>query len=414
MRVTVRDDGAALRAAPEPDARTVTRLSPGDLYPAGAALLTPEALWLRVQAEEAGPAGGGWVAAEDTDFARGPAYAQVADAWFESEPVLALRRRLVQDLLQLRKSPAGQVAYAATLAGDELRTLEERLAGSAVLSGYRAFWDLREPLGLPEPFEHLPVHILPPADITRLVLDGFGPNTVAARHGDIYYPETREMAPGLEYTVPEGAPLIAVADGVIVEFTFMEHPAARSLALRPYLPPRFRAPNGARALSNVIIAYGNLMGDPPGDHAQVGDVVRAGDVIGTSGWPVYTRGDGSVGVQGNNAHLRIEAHFVTDGQTRLDDKMPVNPLLLWSPRLVAFQARLAAQAAYPPYPRDHALYGRLGFFSLGAFRTDIAGSVWDHAPAAQRPWPDGVYTLDALVDWARDLPAYPLDGTGEF
>ncbi len=412
VSVTVRPEGAEVYAMPEADAARLGALAPAARVTVQGVLFGDRA-WLRVPWPPATGEDSAWIASDDTDFARSRAYEAVVDAWFEAGDVLQVRRKLAQDLLRLRKAPAGQIAHAATLEGDELHALEDTLTRSTVIAGYRDFWRLSEQLGLPEPFERLPVQIVPPAAIAQMVVDGFGPTTRAAQSGDVHYAETRGMSPGLEYTVPEGSPLIAVADGVIVDFPFLEHPAARSLALRPYLPPRFVDARGRRMLSNVLVAYGHLMGDPPGDLVQVGDEVRAGQVIGTSGWPIYERSDGSVGVQGNNAHLQLEVHLITDGAEPFGDEMPLNPLLFWSPRLVALQARLAAQIERPPYPRDHPLYGRLGFFTLGGFRTDLPGSVWDHTPTPEQPWPEGVYTLDALVAWLRTLPPYPLDGTSD-
>lgn len=386
--------------------------------PAGSPLTTQAVVfgadhtWLQVPWTGAADADVAWVAGEHTDFPRTRAAEQIVNAWYTADEVLAVRRALVQDMLRLRKSPGDQIAAVAELNPNDLAALEETLTRAAVVKGYQAFWALSEHLGLPEPFHYLPVHPMPPAAIDQLVIDGFGPTMVAQDLGDVYYYETRGMSPGMEYTVPEGSPLIAVADGEIVNFTFLEHPAARSLALRPYLPPRFRTAYGERVLSNVIVAYGHLMGDPPSDLVRVGDVVRTGQVIGTSGWPVYTRSDGSVGVQGNNAHLHLETHLVTDGEALLGDELPFNPLLFWSPQMVALQARLAINAGRRPYPRDHARYGRLGFFTVGAFHTDLPDNVWDdRASDDAQPWPDSVYTLDALIEWARTLPPYPLDGT---
>lgn len=410
VTVTVRDDGAIVYAMPRADADRLGELSPGAQRDVLNVQFENDGAWLQIAWSSGGDEDTAWIADEDTDFARSSAFDQVVDRWYEADSVLGIRRTLVQDLMRVKEASDEEIASVDSADGDDLAALEASLAQNAVVAGYRAFRALGEHLGLPDPFEYLPVQPMPPAAISAMAIDGFGPTVNAEAHGDVYYYETRGMSPGMEYSVPEGSPLIAVADGEIVDFTFLEHPAARSLALRPYLPAQFRAADGSRVLSNVVVAYGHLMGDPPSDIAQPGDVVRAGQVIGTSGWPVYTRSDGSVGVQGNNAHLHLETHLVTDGTGLMGDDMPINPILFWIPRLVALQARLSTQTGQRPYPRRHTRYGRLGFFTLGAFRTDFTDSVWN-ATAADPLWPEGVYTLDALLAWARALPAYPVDGS---
>ena len=412
VTVTVRPDGADVFAAPATDADTLGHLAEGARTPADA-LLFADYSWLRVPWSRDENARG-WLIGEQTDFSRSPAYDQVVDAWYEAEDVLALRRKLLQDLLRLRNAPADAIAQVDELRGEALRRLEARITGQAVLRGYRRFWELAERLGLPDPFDYLPVHTAPPRGIHELIFDGFGPTTQAYRYGDLYYAETRRLSPGVDYYVPEGSPLIAVADGVIVPFQFLEHPAERSLALRPYLPERYRNPRGERVLSNVIVAYGHLTGNPSAEIVRVGDRVHAGQIIGTSGWPVYTREDGSVGVQGGNAHLHLQVHLITDGMRSLGYAWPFNPLLFWTPRLVALQARLASHAQEPPYPREGHPYGRLGFFTLGSFRCDLPGNVWQHTPTSGQVWPPGVYTLDDTVARAARFAPYPLDGTSAF
>lgn len=406
----VRENGATVWAEPSAQAAHLGGL-PARQRIAAHAVILGERVWLHVPWPPEAGTPNAWIDAAATDFARSAAYGQVAEQWMESGPVLRFRRALAQDLLRLRQAPADQVARVLTLSGDALRELEERLTRATMVPAYRDFRALAEPLGLPDPFEHLPVHILPPSALETLVFDGFGPTSVAFANGDLFYAGTRGMSPGVDFGVPEGSPLIAVADGEIVEFAFLEHPAARSLTLRPYLPERFRTPRGARVLSNVLVAYGHLTGNPTSDLVRPGDVVRAGQVIGTSGWPVYTREDGSVGVQGNNAHLHLQVHLVTDGTYRLGNQFPLNPLLFWAPRLVAFQARLAGHGQGAPYPQDRQPYGRLGFFSIAAFRTDLPGSVWLHTPTAQQVWPEGVYTPAGLLALVRDFAPYPLDGS---
>ena len=281
-----------------------------------------------------------------------------------------------------------------------------------MLSSVVAFWEMRERLGLPDLFDALPVQTADPAGIETLELLGFGPNTFAFENWDIYYEDTRGILPGLDYLAPPGSPLVAVADGVIVDVEFLPDPAERTLALRPYLPPRFRHPDGSRVLSNVIVGYGHLTGDPTVEIVQAGDEVRAGQIIGASGWPVFTNEDGSVGVQRNNARLRLEVHLVTDGAQEFGSQQPFNPLLFWSPRLIAFQARLAAHSPYPPYPAGGQPWGRLGFFTLGCFRYTPPGPVWSYEPTREALWPEGVYDVKGMLDLVSGFKPYLAGGIG--
>lgn len=395
-----------VRAGPALHADTVGFLPAGTSSAVRAAQFGART-WLRVQFEGKT----GWIDGEATDFVRSSAYNQVSEAWYEAPSVLAIRRALAQDLLRLRKAPPAQIARVATMGGDELVRLEDTLTRRSVLPGYQHFWELNEHLGLPEPFDVLPVHATPPAEIAQMAFEGFGPTTTAFEHSDLYFGETRGISPGIDFTVEAGAPLIAVVDGQITSFNFLDHPAERTLALRPYLPERFLAPDGSRVLSNVVVAYGHLNGDPACSLVAPGDIVSAGQIIGTSGYPVYTRPDGSVGLQGNNAHLHLQTHLLTDGEHTLGRQMPFNPLLFWSPRLVALLTRLAVHTGHPPYPTGEQAWGRLRFFSIGAFRRDMPGIVWDHSPTREQIWPDGVYDLDRLIALVKTFIPYPLDGS---
>lgn len=399
-------DGVNVRAGPTQQAEVIGSLRPGAQV-AVADVQFGEQSWLRVEYEGQT----GWIAGEATDFARSAVYNQVAALWYDAPPVLAIRRALAQDLLRLRKAPPAQIARVTTLSATDLLKLEDTLTRRAVLPGYVRFRELNEHLGLPEPFEVLPVHTSPPAEVAQMAFEGFGPTMTAFELGDIFFSETRGMSPGINFAVDAGSPLIAVADGVITAFNFLDHPAERTIALRPYLPDRFRAADGSRVLSNVVVAYGHLNGNAASILVRPGMEVRAGEIIGTTGYPVYTRPDGSVGVQGNNAHLHLQIHLLTDGTHTLGRQMPFNPLLFWSPRLVALITRLATHTGQAPYPTANQPYGRLAFFSIGAFRRDLPGSVWEHTPTREQVWPQGVYDLDALIALVSDFAPYPLDGT---
>lgn len=408
VTVTVRRGGVTVFSAPDSGAAPAGELATGAHQEVRAALFG-EYTWLSLP----WASGAAWIPGEGTDFARSPAYNQVVSAWYESQAVLAFRRALAADLLRLRGGDETQLARLDALSGDALRQLEETLSQQTVPPAALQLHGLASRLGLPAPFEHLPVHTSPPGDITMLEFQGFGPTNIAFENWPVFYDSTRGMNPGLDFFVPEGSPLVAVSDGVIVDFRFLPNAQDRSLALRPYLPDPYRAPDGSRILSNVIVGYGYLTGDPTSELVRVGDEVRAGQIIGTSGWPVYVDEDGSVAVQGNNAHLHLEVHLVTNGERSFGSRQPWNPLLFWSPRLVAFQARLAAHSAFPPYPPGGQPWGRLGFFTIGCFNTELQDSVWRYEPSAEAQWPQGVYDLRATLAYLQTFRPYLVGGDEE-
>jgi len=413
VTVTVRPDGAEVRPRPDSASDAIGTLNGGD--PWGAlALLFGDHTWLNIPWPQRDSPAGGWIVGENTDFSRSAAYNQVAAAWYESEAALGFRRALARDLLKVGGADPAQLAQVDALQGDSLRRVEERLTRQAVPPGYVEFWQMQDRLGLPDPFDVLPVQTAPPAGIDALEFSGFGPTLFAFENWQVFYDSTRGMASGVDFIVPEGSPLIAVADGVIVDFMFLTNPAEKSLALRPYLPDRYRKADGSRVLSNVIVGYGNLTGDPTAQIVRVGDEVRAGQIIGTSGWPVYTRDDGGVEIQANNAYLHLEVHLVTDGQQNPGSGLPFNPLLFWTPRLVALQARLAMHSGRPPYPSGGEPFGRLGFFTIGCFRYTPPTVVWEYEPSREAVWPDGVYDLTGMIALLNTFAPYPLDGSSAF
>jgi murein DD-endopeptidase MepM/ murein hydrolase activator NlpD len=413
VTVTVRPVGTDVRAEPDAAGDKIGTLSDGDQWGA-LALLFGDYTWLSVPWPQRDSAAGGWIAGESTDFSRSAAYDQVAVAWYESDAVLGFRRALARDVLKVRGADPAQAARVDTLSGDNLRRLEEQLTRQAVPPGYVEFWQMQDRLGLPDPFDYLPVHTAPPAGIDSLEFAGFGPTLFAFENWPIFYDNTRGMANGVDFFVPEGSPLIAVADGVIVDFPFLANPADKSLALRPYLPDKYRKPDGSRVLSNVLVGYGYLTGDPTVQIVRAGDEVQAGQIIGTSGWPLYTRDDGSVEIQAANAHLHLEVHLVTDGQQDLGSHQPFNPLLFWTPRLIALQARLAMHSGRPPYPSGGEPFGRLGFFSIGCFRYAPPTVIWAYEPSREAIWPPGVYDLTGMIALLQTFAPYPLDGSSAF
>lgn len=410
VSVAVREGGTSARAEPSLDAGTLGAV-PGGARREADRLVFGEYTWLRTPWE--GPeADDAWLPGEDTDFPRSAAYNQVDGRWYESEAVLAFRRTLVRDLLRVRGGDRDRIAEVDTLSGAALEELEVALTRETIPPHYHDFWAMQLHLGLPDPFAWLPVQTSPPGEIEAMGFSGFGPTAYALDNWMIEYEQSRGLHSGVDYLVPEGTPLIAVADGVIVEFAFLPDPADRSLALRPFLPDKYQRADGSRVLSNIVIGYGHVSDDAP--LVRIGQEVRAGEIIGSSGWPVYTTEEGTVIAQRNNAHLHLEAHFVTDGTATLDGRVPLNPLLLFTPRLVAWQARLATQRNGPAYPSEGQPFGRLGFFSVGAFDTAPGSIVWDHRVTRSEPWPEGVYPLDRMIEWARSFEPYPLDGTSTF
>ncbi|MBN1680299.1 MAG: SH3 domain-containing protein [Anaerolineae bacterium] len=407
VTVTVRAGGVNVRAEPVVDSPRIGTLAGGQQVPA-LGLVYGDFTWLHVMLEDDELA---WIAGEFTDFSRSPAYNQVAGMWYETGAVLSFRYALLRDLFRVRGAGPDKLAQVENLRPDTLLKLEDTLTRQTMVAQYTTFWRMQRHLGMPDPFEYFPVHVSPPDTIGDMELNGFGPSTAAFENWTVYFDQSRGLSSGVDYFVPEGSPLIAVSDGVIQSVNFLGSPAEKSLALRPYLPVSRVNPDGPRALSNVIVGYGHLTGNPTSMLVREGDVVRAGQIIGTSGWPVYVRDDRTVGIQHNNAHLHLEVHFVTDGRERLGSRCPVNPLLFWSPRLIALQARLASQGRTAPYPTSGQPYGRLGFFSIGAFCYEPATPcVWEHEPRRDAVWPEGVYDLDAMLAWLRAFTPYPSGG----
>jgi hypothetical protein len=398
--VTVRRGGAVARREPSSDSQKLGDLRGGE-HRWARALSWGEYTWLQIP-WDAPDVPSAWIPAELTDFPRSTGYTQAVRAWYESEAVLDFRRGLLRDLLRVRGTASDQVSR---LSGDGLLQLEQSLAGQTMIPEYGNFWRLQDQIGLPDAFDLLPVHTSPPALIDAFDFVGFGPNSFAFKNWELYYEDARGLHTGVDYVVPEGSPLIAVCDGMIESAPAPDLPD-EPLVLRPYLPVRYRNDDGSRQLSNVVVIYEHLMGDPTSQIVAPGDEVTAGQIIGTSGWPVYSLGERTV-VQRNNPHLHVEVHLVTDGEDSFGMRYPLNPLLLWTPRLIALQARLASHGDGAPYPTAGHPFGRLGFFSVGMFDTDSSLPVfWSYEPTANQPWPSGVYSLEATVDWLKGFEPY--------
>ncbi len=401
--VTVRRGGAVARREPSPDSQKLGDLRGGE-HRWARSLSWGDSTWLQIP-WDAPDVSTAWIPAERTDFPRSAGYSQVARAWYESGAALDFRRELLRDLLRVRGTATDRMDQVGYLSGDALVQLEQSLAGQTMIPEYGTFWRLQDRVGLPDPFDLLPVHTSPPALIETLDFVGFGPSSFAFKNWELYYEDARGLHTGIDYILPEGSPLIAVSDGLIESAPAPDLPDA-PLVLRPYLPVRYRNDDGSRQLSNIIVRYEHLMGDPTSQIVAPGDEVSAGQIIGTSGWPVYPLGERTV-VQRNNPHLHVEIHLVTDGEQSLSTSYPLNPLLFWTPRLIALQARLASHGDGAPYPTQGHPFGRLGFFSVGTFDTDPGLPVfWSHLPAADQPWAPGVYSLEATVEWLKTFEPY--------
>lgn len=402
--VTVRSGGVNVRAQPDVNSTRLSTLAAGERRQVFG-LVWRDYSWLQIQWDRTDQAEDvAWIAAEFTDFSRSTAYNQVVGRWYESPAFLNFRRNVARAMMRAQNVDPELIERVARMRGESLKALEEHFAAKTVHPKVTEFWQMQAHLGLPNRFEYMPVHTSPPADFATMEFNGFGPNSFAYRYWQIYYSRTRGMHNGVDYIVPEGSPLIAVTDGVIIEFRFLGNSAERTLSIRAYLPESYRNPDGSRILSNLIIAYGHLTGDPTSQLVRVGDSVRAGQIIGTSGWPVFTREDGSVGIQYNNAHLHLETHLVNHGDRSYGSRHPFNPLLFFAPRLTAWQARRVDR---PPYPTTGHPYGRLGLFTIGSFAYEPqTPRVWDYTPTPGAPWPPGVYNLAAMVNYVRTFRPY--------
>ena len=174
------------------------------------------------------------------------------------------------------------------------------------------------------------------------------------------------MHNGLDLIIPTGTPMLAVSDGLIVG-TEVDWPFLGSsdpcIILWCYLPPTVVDAHGNRMLSNLLVAYGHLSNNTI---VRRHDVVKAGDVIGKSGYP---------GGQPDNAHLHLETHLLS-GDNNLpnnigrrllkdfshpqpfDNQTPFNPLLFFTERLARYYMHQGHAIGYnsgPTYPSSDQL-----------------------------------------------------------
>lgn len=291
-------------------------------------------------------------------------------------------------------------------------------------AGFETLRTHADRIGLPDPFDTLPIQVRTADRLVNLQINGFGPNTFAAIHWQSFYKNTSGMHNGLDFIVETGTPLLAVTDGIIIRnWPFIGTPNDKSLALWAFMPPRFRDAQGRRLLSNVLIGYAHMRdNNVRADKA----IVNAGDVIGISGTP---------GNQLDNDHLHMEVHllngdpgFPATSNRRLltyykaaqpnDNNTPFNPILFFSRRYVRYLLDRSTKGRFngrPMYPtaQELLLMGLSNFPTLDAFTVAYYRysrvSVWTPASTA---FGTGVALTSGLADRLPNFPdfaSYPAD-----
>lgn len=329
----------------------------------------------------------------------------------------------------------GRTGYAAAwlLAPGEalVRETTEKYINSIpvypVHAAYDTMWSMQDHLGLPDPFTSLPIQIRSPHKLVNMQVNGFGPNTFAARNWRSWYSRIGGMHNGSDFIVETGTPLLAVADGVIIKkWPFMGNPNEKTIVLWPFLPDRFKDSKGRRMMSNIIVAYGHMSNNTLKNDLTV---VKAGDVIGLSGTPA-----GST----TNDHLHLEVHWLSGdtgflnlrklGARKLltqfsrpqpfSNQVPWCTLLFYSKRLINYQVHQAKTIGYngrPSYPTAAMLkelgvthLPELGEFTLAFFEYGIP-VIWEKRKTT---WPDGVVTMDTLPERLKGFSKYePYEAT---
>jgi len=354
------------------------------------------------------------------------------------EQALAKMRTREQDgqFIQVQ-APNGQTAYVAAWLTAPLK----RITPPAILSyldslpkpelpaGYHALWSQQARLGLPDPFDVLPVAIQTQDELVNMQVNGYGPNTFAFWNWAKWYSRVGGMHNGYDFIVKTGTPLLAVSDGVVIKgWTFMANRAEKTIVLWCFLPdrPEYRDAQGRRMMSNVLVAYGHMSNNALRQHLEV---VKAGDVIGLSGTPAGTS---------TNDHLHYEVHLLQgdenlpnpraprkllkeyDRPQPLDNNTPWNPLLFYSPRAIAYSLHQGQTVGflgkYPEYPTLDMLRGRgiqhlptMTPLTLAYYRYGIP-VIWNKPKSGT--WPEGVVTTDMLPERLKtykDFAPYPAD-----
>jgi uncharacterized protein YgiM (DUF1202 family)/murein DD-endopeptidase MepM/ murein hydrolase activator NlpD len=303
---------------------------------------------------------------------------------------------------------------------------------------YDQFWALQSRLGLPDPFESLPIQVRTQSELVNLVINGFGPNTFSSINWRNYYSGTCGMHNGFDFNVKTGTPLMAVADGVIFknnDWVFMGSRYEKTVVLWPFLPKRLQPnPDKPTLMSNILVAYAHTSDN---SLKSKYDVVKAGEQIAVSGFPIGTNKEtGKPAPEPNNAHLHMEVHFLSGfdrlvnpkklGARKLlsdfkrpqpaSNQVPWNPTLFFNKRLIKYMLHQSQTIGFygkPSYPTPQTLQTMkaghlppLDFFTLGYYEYG-GGVVWVNSG---KTWPDGVITSDILASRLQaftPFEAYP-------
>lgn len=283
-------------------------------------------------------------------------------------------------------------------------------------SGYEYLWTQQEKLGLPDPFDVLPVQISSDEIFANMQVNGYGPNTFALWNWQNWYSRIGGMHNGYDFIVKTGTPMLAVSDGVIIKnWLFMSNSAEITTCLWCFLPEKYRDSKGRRMMSNVLVAYGHLSSNKERAHKEV---VKAGDVIGLGGTPAGMN---------YNDHLHYEVHLMTgdmdlsnrrsprkllslyNHEQPMDNNTPWNPLLFYSKRLVNYQVYQgeaigypSGRTTYPDYPTIAMMKARgthhlpeMDQFTLGYYRYGLA-KVWNKPSSGT--WGTGIVPTEMLEE----------------
>jgi murein DD-endopeptidase MepM/ murein hydrolase activator NlpD len=289
---------------------------------------------------------------------------------------------------------------------------------------YDQFWTFQQRLGLPDPFDSLPVQVRTQSELANLVINSFGPNTFSSINWRNYYNGTCGMHNGFDFNVKTGTPLLAVSDGVIfkgADWIFMGSPFEKTVVLWPFLPKHMQPnPDKPTLMSNVLVAYAHTSDNSLKNKF---DVVKVGEQIAISGFPIgINKETRKAAPEPGNAHLHMEVHLLSGFDSLLNPKrlgarkllrdfdrpqpasnqVPWNPTLFFSKRLNKYmlhQSKTVGFYGRPSYPTPQTLQNLgashlppLDFFTLGYYEYG-GGVVWVNSG---KPWPAGVITADIL------------------